>query len=138
MRMFFFAVIPLGVEVDGLLDFSEGGLDPCFSFLGFQVLAPEEALDDDMEIDLFLDLDFEGDLEIEDLDLSRFLGNRFTQRLWGPPSVVTLLLLDLVLYLDLHSDESESSPEDDDEEDDEEGDLGDLRIFRIIFRPLGC
>ena len=81
MRMFFFAVIPLGVEVDGLLDFSEGGLDPCFSFLGFQVLAPEEALDDDMEIDLFLDLDFEGDLEIEDLDLSRFLGNRFTQRL---------------------------------------------------------
>ena len=51
--------------------------------------------------------------------------------------MVTLLLLDLVLYLDLHSDESESSPEDDDDKDDEEGDLGDLRIFRIIFRPLG-
>ena len=81
MRMFFFAVIPLGVKVDGLLDFSEGGLDPSFSFLGFQTLAPEEALDDEMEIDLFLDLNFEGDLEIEDLDLSRFLGNRFIHRL---------------------------------------------------------
>jgi len=81
MRMFFFAVIPLGVEVDGLLDFSEGGLDPSFSFLGFQILAPEEALDDEMEIDLFLDLDLEGVLDNEDLDLSRFLGNLFQQRL---------------------------------------------------------
>ena len=106
--------------------------------MGFQILAPEEALEDEMDVDLFLDLDLERDLDTEDLDLSRLLGNRLIQRLCGPPSVVTLLLLDLVLYLDLDSDESESSLEDDDDDDDDEGDLGKLETFRIIFRPLRC